>query len=374
VATEPRPPETRSRPPKVHLSWLIVVALLVGGSTVVVVQRHRREGAGTATAAERPSTTTPATTTPATTTPAPTTTPPIGTPPHSPAPPSRAVTTAPPSTAPPSTAPPSTAPPSTTAKPDGDGDGDGDGDDDDDGAAGAGGFFATPSVRRYLASRAGNVTAALIDLDTKTTALWRPGVEEDTASIVKVDILATLLRQDQRAGRTLPAEEQILATAMIEQSDNDAATDLWNDAGQETGIGAFNRLVPLESTTLGTDDYWGLTTTTAADQAKLVQAVTQTGKVLDAASRRYETGLMEQVEASERWGVSGSVPAGVTVALKNGWLPLESADWQINSIGWVDGRGRDYILAVLTNGDPSEGYGIQTIEGLSSLVWDHVAR
>ena len=48
---------------------------------------------------------------------------------------------------------------------------------------------------------------------------------------------------------------------------------------------------------------------------------------------------MENVAPDQRWGVSGGVPAGVTVALKNGWLPLNDAntDWQVNSVGWVSG-------------------------------------
>jgi hypothetical protein len=80
---------------------------------------------------------------------------------------------------------------------------------------------------------------------------------------------------------------------------------------------------------------------------------------------------MENVTSEQRWGVSGGVPAGVTVALKNGWLPLDSADddWQINSIGWVNGDGRDYLIAVLSTGNPTEQAGIDLIDKLSSTVW-----
>jgi len=62
------------------------------------------------------------------------------------------------------------------------------------------------------------------------------------------------------------------------------------------------------------------------------------------------------------------------VALKNGWLPLDSAgdDWQVNSIGWISGLGRDYLLAVLTTGNPTEQYGIDTIDRLAALVWQHL--
>ncbi len=80
---------------------------------------------------------------------------------------------------------------------------------------------------------------------------------------------------------------------------------------------------------------------------------------------------MENVTADQAWGVSGGVPAGVTVALKSGWLPLddENTDWQVNSVGWISGDCRDYLLAVLSTGNPAELYGIATINGLSSLVW-----
>jgi len=80
---------------------------------------------------------------------------------------------------------------------------------------------------------------------------------------------------------------------------------------------------------------------------------------------------MENVTPSQRWGVSGGVPLQATVALKNGWLPLNSAgtDWQINSIGWISGLGRDYLMAVLTTGNPVEQYSIDTIDQLSAIVW-----
>ena len=62
-------------------------------------------------------------------------------------------------------------------------------------------------------------------------SVYHPGVAEDTASIVKVDVLATLLAQAQAAGRFLTAGQQALAVPMIEQSDNDDAEDLWDSEG-----------------------------------------------------------------------------------------------------------------------------------------------
>ncbi len=68
---------------------------------------------------------------------------------------------------------------------------------------------------------------------------------------------------------------------------------------------------------------------------------------------------------SLRWG-AGLAP---TVALKNGWLPLAGHGWQVNSIGWVHGNGRDYVLAVLTVGNTDEQYGIDTIEGIAASIY-----
>jgi len=84
--------------------------------------------------------------------------------------------------------------------------------------------------------------------------------------------------------------------------------------------------------------------------------------------------LLESVTPDQRWGVSGGVPPGVTIALKNGWLPMDSggSDWQINSVGWISGDGRNYLIAVLTTGNPTEQYGIDTIGQLSAMVWDQM--
>ena len=44
--------------------------------------------------------------------------------------------------------------------------------------------------------------------------------------------------------------------------------------------------------------------------------------------------------------------------------------WQINTTGWVRGDGRDYLIAVLTDGNPSEQYGIDTVDGVPAIVWN----
>ena len=90
--------------------------------------------------------------------------------------------------------------------------------------------------------------------------------------------------------------------------------------------------------------------------------------LIDPQSRPYEVGLMTHIDPCQDWQVSACPLHATNIALKHVWLRLDAAGWQINSVGYVDGSGREYLIAVLTTRDPSEGYGIQRIEGLSGLV------
>jgi len=239
-------------------------------------------------------------------------------------------------------------------------------------APGNGDLFEVPTVAAYVAATPEDVTAAVYDEVSGVTSVYRPGVAQDTASIIKVDILATLLAQDQSAGQALTPADQQLATDMIEESDNDDAQDLWNGEGGATAVGAFDSVAGLTQTDPDAAGYWGLSTTTAADQVQLLRTVAFPNGVLTPASQAYELNLMEHVESAQSWGVSAGVVAGSTVALKNGWLPLDSGGWQVNSIGYIDGDGRDYVIAVLTD-DDTESDGINFIQGLSGLIWQELA-
>jgi beta-lactamase class A len=234
--------------------------------------------------------------------------------------------------------------------------------------------LATTAVTSYLAGQPGTITAAVYNLDNGQIYQYNPTDDETTASTIKVDILATLLYQDQVRGAALSPQDQELATTMIENSNDNAAQDLWDQVGANVGVGHFDTLVGLTGTTLDGQGLWGLSTTTAADQVKVLSEVVQSQSLLNPASRQYELGLMENVEADQRWGVAFGVPAGVTVAIKDGWDPLEHGSiWQVNTEGWVDGAGRDYLLAILTKGESTEYAGITTVDNLSALIWKELA-
>jgi hypothetical protein len=114
---------------------------------------------------------------------------------------------------------------------------------------------------------------------------------------------------------------------------------------------------------------WGLTQLTAGDELILLKLLSSRGHVLGAAARRYVRWLMAHVVPDQRWGVSAGAPSDVTVHIKNGWLPYPvSSDWHINSIGIFTGHDIEYQIAVLTDGNPSMAYGIDTIQRAARVI------
>ncbi|MER5600115.1 serine hydrolase [Streptomyces sp. NPDC002265] len=205
------------------------------------------------------------------------------------------------------------------------------------------------------------VSAAVLDLESGESAAYGDAAF-DTASIVKVDILATLLLQAQDAGRRLTAAEKTYATAMIENSDNASASALWKIIGQAGGLDAANKRFGLTDTAGGDGMLWGLTRTTAADQLTLLQQVFGDDAKLSAASQAYVEGLMRQIAADQHWGVSAAAD-GSAWALKNGWLARSTTGlWDINSIGRVTVDGHDYLVTVLSDGNATQAGGISLVE------------
>ncbi|WP_007511549.1 MULTISPECIES: serine hydrolase [Pseudofrankia] len=247
-------------------------------------------------------------------------------------------------------------------------------------AANAASASTTPSFtsalaakwRSYLATRPGSVSVALYDRSTGRTIYVTKSVGNgwETASTVKLDILAHLLSRTGQNGN-LTAAQLKLARPMISVSDNAAASSLWNQAGGQSGMDAFFRELGTTATAAGAGGKWGLTKTTALDQLKVLRAVSYPGAVLSKNARATATGLLNTVVPAQRWGLTAGVPTGVSVQVKNGWLPYDGG-WVVNSLAHVHGANKDYVMAVYTRNSATEQTGINTIAGLSRLAWSTV--
>jgi hypothetical protein len=237
-----------------------------------------------------------------------------------------------------------------------------------DSAAGATGLPApTARENQRLAAALARVTQdrrgslAVGIAEGRTEAVYGGSHLFHAAGIVRADILAALLLEHQRAGTAMSAQQRALAAKMIENGDGGAAAALWNAAGQASGLSGANRLLYLRHTTPG--DLWQLTRTTVGDQLRLLADLTSPGSPLSPASRSYELGLMRNAATGQQWGITAAAARGTLPAVTSGWLTDGSgATWVVNSIGVISRAGHQVLVAVLSDGQPTESAGMSQVE------------
>ncbi|WP_338315563.1 serine hydrolase [Streptomyces bohaiensis] len=226
------------------------------------------------------------------------------------------------------------------------------------------------SVGPLEAEPAVRISVAVLDPVTGYTLRYGAGHYE-TASIVKVNIVAGLLLTAQDEGRPLTAQERRLAADAVRLSDNDATHELWRMIGAEEGLDRLNARFGLALTHGGEDGHWGLTRTTAADQITVLRAVFDPDSPLARPARAHLEQLMGSVAEGQRWGVSAAAVDDGGTALKNGWLPRSHTGlWNINSIGRVEVDGREYLMAVLSSGHRTGDEGIERVEAAARAAME----
>ncbi|WP_373892637.1 serine hydrolase [Weissella confusa] len=217
-----------------------------------------------------------------------------------------------------------------------------------------------------------DATIAIYDKQTGVTASYTTSGRSQfkTASVVKVAVLSNLIAQHTNNQTNMTINEKTLATAMIEDSDNDATTALLEyEGGFKAPDKLFNKLGMTNSKM--DESAWGYSLTTATDQVTLLRNVFYDSSVLPDAGRSYIANLMSNVSSDQNWGVSAGAGSDATVALKNGWLE-DSNGWIINSIGHVKSDSSDYVIAVLTSGNSSEQSGINLVQKLATTTYDYL--
>ncbi|MFF9360736.1 serine hydrolase [Streptomyces griseoluteus] len=222
-------------------------------------------------------------------------------------------------------------------------------------------------ITAALANRKGSVALGVYEAGTKTTCTLRSTSSYDSASTVKVTVLATLLWDAKKHNRYLTSTETSLATAMITKSDNTATSKLWKQLGV-TKVKSFLTAAGMTKTTPGANGYWGLTQINVTDEQKLLKLVTAKNSVLSDNSRAYILKLMGQVISSQRWGTPAGAPSTVAVHVKNGWLQRSTHGWRVHSLGTFNGGGHDYTITVLTQDNSTMDYGVATIQSVARAI------
>jgi beta-lactamase class A len=231
----------------------------------------------------------------------------------------------------------------------------------------------TAALESADATTTANLALAVINEGTGETYEYNADTRFDTASIVKVEILAVLLFQTQQTERELSTTERTLAAAMLKNSDNDAASRLWTAIGTERGFAAGAESLGLTATVAGTDGYWGTTRTTASDQARLLVTIADPEGPLDPSRASYLLGLMGAVQEDQSWGVSAAARSDERVELKNGWVTGSDLTWITNSVGRITGEDGAVSIAVLSDGHATMDDGVEAVEAAARAAREHLA-
>lgn len=227
------------------------------------------------------------------------------------------------------------------------------------------------SLDAALKKYAGTVpefSVAVLDKKTGETYAYRGSETYETASIVKVQVLACLLLDAQNDDRALTASEKERAGRMIRASDNAATTSLFTQLGGASAISKSNKKLGLKQTKVSSS--WGLTKTTVSDQVKLLNQLVNAKGPLSEESRAYAKGLMSTVNADQDWGVPATAAKGENFTVKNGWLSrsTEGGRWIINTVGRVTGGDTDVSIAVLSHNNADMAAGIAVVEKAAKMT------
>ncbi|MFC7527505.1 serine hydrolase [Actinoplanes sp. GCM10030250] len=227
------------------------------------------------------------------------------------------------------------------------------------------------ALKKYAATQP-EFSVAVLDRKTGKTYAYRGDERYETASVVKVQILACLLLTAQDDDRKLTANEKALADKMIRFSDNASTTALFNLLGRASAIGACNKRLGLTQTKV--NSAWGLTRTTVKDQVQLLSELADDKSELSEASRAYADKLMGSVAPDQDWGVPAAAKTGETATVKNGWLQRSTENnlWIINTVGRITGENVDVSIAVLSHTNPTMDGGIGVVQKVAKLTRTHL--
>lgn len=182
------------------------------------------------------------------------------------------------------------------------------------------------------------------------------------ASVVKSMLLAAELHRLADSGQPLDSATRSLLEQMITISDNDAATAIYARVGDE-GLYRVAKDAGMED--FEVQYSWGFAKISAADMARMFARL---DRVLPERYLEYGKGLLGSITPEQSWGIPAiAEPRGWSVRFKGGWL-VTDAGQLVSQAAELRRPGRTLGMAVLSDGDPSMAYGIETVQGVASRL------
>jgi hypothetical protein len=214
-------------------------------------------------------------------------------------------------------------------------------------------------------------TFGIIVRDRQTGQEWRAGDTKATtwtASTIKLAIATDLLERQQAKEITLDAADKANLDKALINSDNDAATALWNKYDGAGMLERFRSRYGMSSLAVidGYETFWRNLRCSAEDLQHLMTYVLET---LDATSRSYLVTTLRKVAGNQHWGV-WAAGSGLKPGNKDGWAekPVNGRNvWVTHTVGFA-GDGERYVVAAMYEQKPGG-----TLEKGAHAVSDAVA-
>jgi hypothetical protein len=223
------------------------------------------------------------------------------------------------------------------------------------------GRHAIRAAHHYLSRRTGVTSFAVVGSEGRTYGahVHRRFV---SASVVKAMLLVAYLRRLAAGHQRLDAHSRSLLRPMIHVSDNAAATAVWRRVG-DPRLRRLARRAGMRDFSI--HGLWTNAMISASDQANFFFEM---NALLPGRFRAYANHLLSHIAGFESWGIPAVArPRRWKVYFKGGWRPTGRGQL-VHQVARLE-RGRTRIaIAVMTDGDPSMGYGISTIQGVSARL------
>jgi hypothetical protein len=224
------------------------------------------------------------------------------------------------------------------------------------------GLGAIARAQAYLGGRTGRTAFAVIDTEGRLS-----GVNVHwtflTASVVKAMLLVGYLRRlDAMGQHTIDSNSNSFLYPMIHISDNNAATTCWSIVG-DSGLYSVARAAGM--TDFSVSGSWGTALLSPADQARFFFEM---DSLIPREFVGYARYLLSTIIAWQAFGIPVVArPLGYTVFFKDGSEPTGLGQL-VHQVARLEGHHRVFSMAVMTDGDPTMQYGIDTLQGVAQAL------
>ena len=216
------------------------------------------------------------------------------------------------------------------------------------------------AVQRYLSTRSGSNSWALIDSWQRLRG-FAPRRVYLTASVVKAMLLTAYLR---KLGNRMPSSsDRAVLHPMITASSNEAAGTIYHRVGDAALYALAKRAGMTHFSIAG---FWANARFSAEDQARFMNRI---DLLIPKASRGYARTLLSSIVSRQRWGFSRySLARGFKTFFKGGWRGT-GAGQLVHEVALFERGPLRISMAVLTDGNPSQAYGQETLRGVAQRIF-----